>query len=234
MVVNTVKLPPPPGRVNPARPHPSQLRASRRTAVVPSHMVTLLLLTWLQAAPAQPAPQPPRPRASTPAAAPSTTLTLTVTDSVGAVLEGVTVSLVGSIRSRRHDHGRGPPPITERAGRHLSRPLRPGRVPHLREGVGVARRPARADHDRDVERRTAAARAAAAARAGARQGARGQPAPTVHAEDDGAAGLHREELHHRTARLRRRISSAAAALASRLSGRCASPGPTGRIPLPTP
>ncbi len=60
-------------------------------------MVTLLLLTWLQAAPAQPAPQPPRPRASTPAAAPSTTLTLTVTDSVGAVLEGVTVSLVGNI-----------------------------------------------------------------------------------------------------------------------------------------
>ena len=97
MVVNTVKLRPLPDRINPARPQPSQLRASRRTAVVPSHMVTLLLLTWLQAAPAQPAPQPPRPRASTPAAAPSTTLTLTVTDSVGAVLEGVTVSLVGSI-----------------------------------------------------------------------------------------------------------------------------------------
>ncbi len=56
-------------------------------------MVTLLLLTWLQAAPAQPAPQPARPRATTAAA--GTTLSVTVTDSVGAVLEGVTVSLVG-------------------------------------------------------------------------------------------------------------------------------------------
>ena len=58
-------------------------------------MVTLLLLTWLQAAPAQPAPQPARPRAAAPAA--STTLTLTVTDGVGAVLEGVAVSLVGNV-----------------------------------------------------------------------------------------------------------------------------------------
>lgn len=60
-------------------------------------MVTLLLLTWLQATPAQPAPQPPRPRAAAPAPAASTTLTLTVTDSVGAVLEGVDVSLVGVV-----------------------------------------------------------------------------------------------------------------------------------------
>jgi mannose-6-phosphate isomerase-like protein (cupin superfamily) len=58
-------------------------------------MVTLLLLMWLQATPAQPAPQPARPRAAAPAPA-GTTLTLTVTDSVGAVLEGVTVTLVGN------------------------------------------------------------------------------------------------------------------------------------------
>ena len=58
-------------------------------------MVTVLLLMWLQAAPAQPAPQPARPRAAAPAPA-GTTLTLTVTDSVGAVLEGVTVTLVGN------------------------------------------------------------------------------------------------------------------------------------------
>jgi mannose-6-phosphate isomerase-like protein (cupin superfamily) len=55
-------------------------------------MVTLLMLMWLQAAPAQPAPQPARPRASAPA---STTLTITVTDGVGLVLDGVTVSLIG-------------------------------------------------------------------------------------------------------------------------------------------
>jgi mannose-6-phosphate isomerase-like protein (cupin superfamily) len=59
-------------------------------------MVTLLLLMWLQAAPAQPAPQPARPRASAPAPAAGTTLTLTVTDNVGAVLEGVSVTLVGT------------------------------------------------------------------------------------------------------------------------------------------
>jgi mannose-6-phosphate isomerase-like protein (cupin superfamily) len=74
-------------------------------------MVTLLLLTWLQAAPAQPALAPAFAQATTPArpttqarpaqparkaAAPAgTTLSVTVTDSVGAVLEGVTVSLVG-------------------------------------------------------------------------------------------------------------------------------------------
>jgi hypothetical protein len=74
-------------------------------------MVTLLLLTWLQAAPAQPALPPAFTQATTTAkpttaarpsqparkaAAPAgTTLSLTVTDSVGAVLEGVAVSLVG-------------------------------------------------------------------------------------------------------------------------------------------
>jgi hypothetical protein len=65
-------------------------------------MVTLLLLTWLQAAPAQPAPpaqppartQPARPRAQ--AAAATTAMNFTVTDGVGAVLEGVTVSLIGT------------------------------------------------------------------------------------------------------------------------------------------
>jgi mannose-6-phosphate isomerase-like protein (cupin superfamily) len=56
-------------------------------------MLTLLLLTWLQAAPAQPAPQPAKPRATTTAA--STTLNLTVTDNVGAVVEGVTVTVLG-------------------------------------------------------------------------------------------------------------------------------------------
>jgi mannose-6-phosphate isomerase-like protein (cupin superfamily) len=75
-------------------------------------MVTLLLLTWLQAAPAQPAPppafaqattsaqkpQPARPRAAAPAR--GTTLSVTVTDSVGAVLEGVTVSLIGATDRR--------------------------------------------------------------------------------------------------------------------------------------
>ena len=69
-------------------------------------MVTLLLLTWLQVAPTQPAPstpppappartQPARPRAQAPAPAAGTTINFTVTDGVGAVLEGVTVSLVG-------------------------------------------------------------------------------------------------------------------------------------------
>lgn len=67
-------------------------------------MLTLLLLTWLQAAPAppaqpapppaRPAPQTTKPRAAAPAA--GTTLTLTVTDNVGAILEGVTVTLVGT------------------------------------------------------------------------------------------------------------------------------------------
>jgi len=66
-------------------------------------MVTLLLLTWLQVAPAQPAPptpapartQPARPRAQ--AAAPAgTTINFTVTDGVGAVLEGVSVTLIGA------------------------------------------------------------------------------------------------------------------------------------------
>jgi Carboxypeptidase regulatory-like domain/Cupin domain len=71
-------------------------------------MVTLLLLTWLQATPAQPPPapapqtaaprtQPARPRAQTaPPAAPGTTISFTVTDSVGAVLEGVKVTLIGT------------------------------------------------------------------------------------------------------------------------------------------
>jgi mannose-6-phosphate isomerase-like protein (cupin superfamily) len=58
-------------------------------------MLTLLLLTWLQAAPAQPAPQPARPRATTTAA--STTLNVTVTDNVGAVLEGVRVTVLGAV-----------------------------------------------------------------------------------------------------------------------------------------
>ena len=68
-------------------------------------MVTLLLLTWLQVAPTQPAPstpppapvrtQPARPKAQTPPPAAGTTVNFTVTDGVGAVLEGVTVSLVG-------------------------------------------------------------------------------------------------------------------------------------------
>jgi mannose-6-phosphate isomerase-like protein (cupin superfamily) len=59
-------------------------------------MVTLLLLTWLQAAPTQPVPQPARPRPST--AAPATfTLPLTVTDNVGAVLGGVTVTVLGPV-----------------------------------------------------------------------------------------------------------------------------------------
>ncbi len=71
-------------------------------------MVTLLLLTWLQVAPAQPAlppafaqaPAPAKPttqaRPARKAAAPAgTTLSVTVTDSVGAVLEGVNVSLIG-------------------------------------------------------------------------------------------------------------------------------------------
>ncbi len=58
-------------------------------------MVTSLLLTWLLAAPAQPAPQQAaRPRAAAPA---STTLSLTVTDNIGAVLEGVTVSVTGPL-----------------------------------------------------------------------------------------------------------------------------------------
>jgi mannose-6-phosphate isomerase-like protein (cupin superfamily) len=63
-------------------------------------MVTLLLLTWLQAAPAQPAPQPARPRATTPTSAPSTTVAITVTDSGGAVLENVTVTLLGGAVDR--------------------------------------------------------------------------------------------------------------------------------------
>ena len=67
-------------------------------------MVTLLLLTWLQVAPTQPAPStpPPAPPARTSArssagtgpgalAAAGTTINFTVTDGVGAVLEGVTV-----------------------------------------------------------------------------------------------------------------------------------------------
>lgn len=72
-------------------------------------MVTLLLLTWLQAAPAQPAHLPAfaqapatakpttqaRPARKAPAPA-GTTLSVTVTDSVGAVLEGVNVSLIGT------------------------------------------------------------------------------------------------------------------------------------------
>lgn len=92
-------------------------------------MTTLLLLTWLQVAPAQPAvpfhlaerpaAQAPAPAqtakpaptpapaqakpaqakptpARRPAAPAGTTLSITVTDSVGAVLDGVTVSLIGS------------------------------------------------------------------------------------------------------------------------------------------
>ena len=50
-------------------------------------MVTLLLLTWLQATPAQPAPQPARPRATT-TSAPSTTLTITVTAAGGPPIVG--------------------------------------------------------------------------------------------------------------------------------------------------
>ena len=67
-------------------------------------MVTLLLLTWLQATPAQPAPQPARPRATT-TSAPSTTLSITVTDSVGAVLENATVTLLGGAVDREGTTG---------------------------------------------------------------------------------------------------------------------------------
>jgi hypothetical protein len=72
-------------------------------------MVTTLLLTWLLAAPIQaapqPAPQPARPRPAARAA--TTTLAVTVTDSVGAVLEGVTVSLVGSVERQGQTSAEG-------------------------------------------------------------------------------------------------------------------------------
>lgn len=68
-------------------------------------MVTTLLLTWLLAAPAQPAPQPARPRPAARAA--STTLSVTVTDSVGAVLGDVTVSLIGPVERQGQTSAEG-------------------------------------------------------------------------------------------------------------------------------
>jgi hypothetical protein len=105
-------------------------------------MVTLLLLTWLQAAPAQPAPQPPRPRAT--AAQPaSTTLNVTVTDSVGAVLEGVTVSLVGPVERQGQTSAEGRLRLLNvPAGTHRVRFARDGFHTFERELVWRAGQPA--------------------------------------------------------------------------------------------
>ena len=106
-------------------------------------MVTLLLLTWLQAAPAQPAPQPPRPRTTAPAPTASTTLTITVTDSVGAVLEGVTVSIVGNADRQGQTTAEGRLRLlTVPAGTHRLRFAREGFHTFEKEVVWRAGQPA--------------------------------------------------------------------------------------------
>lgn len=106
-------------------------------------MVTLLLLTWLQAAPAQPAPQAPRPRATAPAQPASTPVNITVTDSVGAVLEGVTVSLIGNIDRQGQTSPEGRLRLlTVPAGTHRVRFAREGFHTFERELVWRAGQPA--------------------------------------------------------------------------------------------
>lgn len=106
-------------------------------------MVTLLLLTWLQAAPAQPAPQPPRPRTTAPAQPASTAVNITVTDSVGAVLEGVTVSLIGNVDRQGQTSAEGRVRLlTVPAGTHRVRFAREGFHTFERELIWRAGQPA--------------------------------------------------------------------------------------------
>ena len=118
-------------------------------------MTTLLLLTWLQAAPAQPAviPPPPvvaqaaRPAQARPPARPrapaGTTLSITVTDSVGAVLDGVVVSLVGGTDRRGETSAEGQLRLLNvPAGTHRVRFEREGYHTFERELIWRAGQPA--------------------------------------------------------------------------------------------